>query len=379
MYSFKLSSSSFLVFFVVTVFCLLRYVIPFDYYIFIWAGLSVVFFVYFFVLLIFLNGIDLKSFFIFIFLLFPIFFSFLKFSDDFSRSLFLSINMMLSYIIAYWLLRRSLDDVYLGVVGAYYIYLFYLFFCILYYGSSHEDFNDFLYESSRNAVSGIAIILYSTILSIRSFQMIKIGYAPVIFLLIISFMAFGRAGIVFSVFLFFLTWIYNNPMFSIRSFLFSFVLLVLFGVFYEDIVGLLLNKTNFSMLFDSPRLLMNLEYLSRLDSMGFLMGVDLSTIPVIYDHGGNPHNSFIYLHSIFGVSIVSIFLIFISAVFFVFSKHRSIASFCLAVMLLRAFFDISFLGGSLDLLFFIVFILLVENRFKCFRDGLSHGKSLRMS
>lgn len=130
----------------------------------------------------------------------------------------------------------------------------------------------------------------------------------------VAILGFGR-GSILAAFLILLTsfifWIFKKSGFRALVYTMLFYILIAFLIFnYQfQIVQFLDANTKLSAgLVDDSRVQMIHDYLGKLDFVTFLFGADYSNTSIVNLYGGNPHNSFIRAHHLFGLFYV-VFLV----------------------------------------------------------------------
>jgi hypothetical protein len=118
---------------------------------------------------------------------------------------------------------------------------------------------------------------------------------------------------------------------------------------------------------DGQRSYINSEYLSRVsDDRGeLLFGVSLDKLPSVVEVDGNPHNSYIKLHTVFGLIGVAIMSItFVTCIVRLFLLKKGLLLLILLVTMFRSAFDVTAFHGPLDVvIFFCVFYAIQSKKF----------------
>lgn len=236
-------------------------------------------------------------------------------------------------------------------------FIFFSFsFFVLFLGGVNgfdPDFGNHIFlESSRNYVSAVCIIYYICYVGLAIYHKTKVNILFSVLLVIVCIALFGRSGIALSIILFMHAVFYN---YGIKYlFLISFLVLALIG----PIIYFAINYTNFSDGLETPRDLMRYEYLNNMSSFDILFGRNFyQCCQTIVAFGPNPHNSFIALHSLFGLFgvVLSLFPIFISLC----TKKFQLA-FLILVIYVRYFYDVLGLFYILDFGLFVIFMICLK-------------------
>jgi hypothetical protein len=280
------------------------------------------------------------------------------------EALFYSFVSLISFMTAFWLAKQDIIKV--SKISLIALLLFYMFFIysMIKHGSTSSDVNNYFIESSRNAVSATALflqILHSTAYYRANKRLPKI--TPAITFLI-AILAYGRSGVALSaglvVFTFAVTFLKTKPIYKLA---FSFVILIFFLLLSENITlaeNIIFNKTNFSSGLESPRTLMVQQYWESMDLISFLVGSDLSTVPIISQYNNNPHNSIIYGHSQYGIFYIILmsWFFFVVCWYGIFYKKTAIYITLISIYLVRIFLDSLSLPGVFDFIFYYIFFVL---------------------
>ena len=112
--------------------------------------------------------------------------------------------------------------------------------------------------------------------------------------------------------------------------------------------------TNFSRSLESPRWDMFSQYIITMDVSGVLFGSPLAEVPLIHAYDGNPHNSFIRLHSMYGALPLVVLLL----ILLLFGMVSGPFLFCMiGIVVFRISLDTVAFGDYLDHLIFAILFL----------------------
>lgn len=214
---------------------------------------------------------------------------------------------------------------------------------ILHIGYNPDAYNNLL-DGSRNYISAHLVIFLAYYFFACKKEMISINLIYPTLVVVCCFFLFGRSGIALSIFLFLIAIAQRNKIYIV-SFVFVCMTIVYFNK--DEIISLFANS-NFSHGVESERSVMLSEYISAIvDWRSFLFGVDFKDCcKTIMAFKINPHNSFINLHSRFGVLPFFMGLIIYIHMFYTRILFRSImVNLLIFVIFARYFVDsIGFLG-----------------------------------
>lgn len=246
-------------------------------------------------------------------------------------------------------------------------FLGFVFYCLFEFGTVNENLYNSIFEgNSRNIVSAV-LLMTSVFLFFSSYLFKEKVYLSALVLdLFCSVLLFGRSGIFLS-FAILLLGIYVK--FFKGTFLKGAVLctmIVLFFLVSFAFLGLdeftsLLDKTNISSGFDTPRFEMWSQYIENMDINRFFLGGDFFYSPAIMAFNGNPHNSFIMLQSRFGICAIVLFLIMIYRLFFLI-RTDVVLFFLIMILFIRMFFDVFALFGFFDYIWICMLFGLRKNK-----------------
>ncbi|WP_161688173.1 hypothetical protein [Vibrio toranzoniae] len=286
------------------------------------------------------------------------------------RPLFLPVYLYFSYLFSdYILSSRNKSDVFLVL---FLIYATWFVVSGVIHGFHPMGTMSYMIERSRNTVSWISIAIsmlyYISLISERKTNLpLLVAYLS----FVISVICFGRSGVLISFCVLGLVLFQRNVKASLIKQFFSGMLLLFFLIllmFSMDLISeIVTTKTNFSEGLESPRNVINEEYMDNMNLHNMLLGFDPENIPMVVFLGGNVHNSLIYFHSRSGLAMIFFFVVFIGRSLSFWKKDSFIFMFgVLVLFLLRTSLDIVAFPGTMD--FTLIYILLVlkslPNRFK---------------
>jgi len=240
---------------------------------------------------------------------------------------------------------------------------FYLFLGLtvwfVFLGYGPDEFNMVFEGYSRNGYSAVLMLFAIGYIFSRCYRSLNVSIVLMAAVVVCSIPLYGRTGIAMASVLFLVAlWSRHKIIAANLS-----VLVLLVPVFLASDIGAYISAhTNFSSGVDSPRFVMWVGYLERMDLLGFLFGVDLNSVPMIADYNGNPHNAFFLLHAYYGVGFFALFLCFLGSFFFLLMDSRWVFVALLLIFLVRSFFDIIYLFGLLDYLVFPILFYSVFRR-----------------
>ncbi|SFR44908.1 hypothetical protein SAMN04488070_1135 [Pseudidiomarina maritima] len=330
---------------------------------FIVSSLSLIFFMVFYLKCrISNNGLKFSSFEFFIFLLF-VFTSIFIFLFSYNKplSLFVLWNLFITYLVGFFFYHSKFTSLLSVVKVAYVLYLLLIFLNLESLAVGVNGINVIIDGASRNVVSGIAIYLFVFICLLSERAEAKINYFYPASLLSIALLANSRTALILSFVLTVMVFIYNTRNYRIRKLAF-FCALLLVGlttlsteVWYSYLSGTRLSEGLQSIRYEMWR-----EYIQSIDFESFFIGVNLDRLPLISSFNNNPHNSYIYAHSMFGFAAFIWFLFLSFSVLYSFIVGRYFIGSLMLIIVVRAAFDIGFFLGKFDFVLFTTLLYLYQ-------------------
>ena len=181
-------------------------------------------------------------------------------------------------------------------------------------------YEDMISGASANGITSFAILLQVNYVIINYIVNKKTSLITSLLTLIIAFIGYGRGSILSAMLIViicvFISLGLRRKLKAIIT-LFFIVMITSFVInnYWEEINFFFTYKTKFSAgLVDDSRSLIIKTYLSLLDLPSFFAGVDYSGTLIDTQFGGNPHNTFLRAHRIFGLFYL-LFIIFAPIVF----------------------------------------------------------------
>ena len=249
------------------------------------------------------------------------------------------------------------------------MYLFFIFHLLFIFSNRNAD--ELFINLSRNNVS-IYLILFISFYYISAFQNSKkISFWPSLLSVIISAWSSSRGGVISTSILFILTF-FNYNTYKKKSSYVAICFLIIFAlqsIFFQELFYMnIVERFNQDHSSGITRLDIISQYV-RLSSMSFydsLFGSNLNSIPYIYLLKGNPHNSFVNLHAVFGLLyfLIVIYILLLTIVYYF--KSKSILFLVLIAIVLRSLTDIPLFGGIYDIIFLYTVFYYFERKQRIF-------------
>lgn len=283
--------------------------------------------------------------------------------------------------------KKSLAELYQTFRAFQYQNIFLITAGLIYHYDDIDPIGSIIPWVSRNGITSVLIVCQITFSFVTYLYTKKFPLLSLFLVVIISFYGSGRGSIIVSVLLLLFGAILN--VFNSKSFkLKIFALIVISGLTFflnsnsENIIMLEnieegLNNTNFNQGYtDEARIGMMDEYLSKLDFYNFFMGASYKDTSIENYFASNPHNSFIRLHSYYGIFGIIVLLMVICSILIV-NKNKSVKFtllVLLALLLFRSYTEPILFPSALDLFFlFMIALYFRKNYF------ISNDKILNLS
>ena len=231
---------------------------------------------------------------------------------------------------------------------------------------------DFLIEgSSANGITSYAIFLQINYSILKYHLERKIAFKTVILTFVIALMGYGR-GSILSAFLILFVSVFLNLLTKEKMQLAFYLIIILFLLvftinnYYDSIFYFIESKTKLTAgLVDKARSQIIVVYMSLMDGLGLLLGVDYENSVIVTEFRGNPHNSFIRAHHIFGLPYL-LFVIFYPFKVLFKNKNKATVFFNISLMLVlcfRAFSEPIIFPTLLDI-YLLTTIIIIDNKTK---------------
>lgn len=315
-----------------------------------------------------LEPISVSKYFLLIYSLAASFFmlSAFKFNFGYSPMLYI-IGALFLYLSAARFTSRSINSIYDTLKICYYIFISCLYLQIINNLNSPSPLESFFTGTSANGISSY-LIVFQIAYSLIFF--LKLNRLPIFSSLntfIVSFFCLGRSSIVVSLLILIFSLCSNQIIKKNfkkqKLLLLSSILLVLtcytFKYYYVQLSNLLFYTRFSTGLTDPHRAIMIIDYFSKIDMKRLFLGADYINTSILNLYGGNPHNSFIRVHSFYGLAgLVSIFI----PIFFLLKSkklesQKKISLILISFALFRASTEPIFFPGVLDFFYFFYFLV----------------------
>jgi len=215
------------------------------------------------------------------------------------------------------------------------------------YGYNQNYYDLLLYNRSRNVVSSWALCLGAINVVLIYVRTNKWYVWPLLISLFVSYVCATRMSLLLSFLLILIVAYYRFG----YKFIFFVIPLISYVVFANyDLFFDLYSYTKFaSSGLESERYFIWGKYIQNLDVFSSVFGLPLNAVDAIARFNVNPHNSFMKLHSYFGVAPF-VFVFFL--LFYKYDKLYKPFLLMLTIVVMRGFTDIIFWDGLMDIVFF---------------------------
>jgi hypothetical protein len=236
---------------------------------------------------------------------------------------------------------------------------------------------------SRNGITSVLIVCQIVFCFISYLYNKKFPLLSSVLVVILCFYGLGRGSIIVSILLLLfgvILNVINSKSYKVKIFALIFIsgLIVYFSYNSETIIMLEnieegLNKTQFGQGYtDEARLGMNAEYISNLNTWNFLFGSSYKNTSIEKYFNGNPHNSFIRLHSYYGIFGITVLLMVISSILIA-NKDKSVKFTLLVLLVLllfRSYTEPILFPSALDLFFLFMIALYFRKNYFISNDKI---------
>ncbi|MCP2005424.1 UNVERIFIED_ORG: hypothetical protein J2Y78_003964 [Buttiauxella agrestis ATCC 33320] len=136
------------------------------------------------------------------------------------------------------------------------------------------------------------------------------------------------------------------------------VLIINIGMIFEKFTA----NTNFSEGLETTRSIIYAEYFSDFNLQDFFIGRNFDSMPIITLLNNNPHNSFILIHSLFGITPVLFLMAFFTySILVIKTLHGPLYAIVLALVPIKAMTDSVLFFNILDIFYMLPIIMMLAN------------------
>jgi hypothetical protein len=270
---------------------------------------------------------------------------------------------------------KPIEHIEIIITKAYLFFLFVILIGLIWNFNKPDPIAHIIPWSSQNGITSYLIVIHISYSIVYYLRYEKLPILLAFILLIITLYGLGRgsiiiAGLIFIISLF-INHFLNNKNGLIRNlFFFPIYCIIIYLIYkqylnYESEIDLIIERSKFSQnLADDPRKNMLNEYLKKLNIWSTIFGSSFEGTSIQKNYDGNPHNSFIRVHSFYGlIGLVSVFapicLIFIKKIKF---KTKVIFGVFIILLLTRAISEPILFPTTLDFFYSFNFFVFYSHR-----------------
>lgn len=258
-----------------------------------------------------------------------------------------------------------------------------------------RNFYEILVETSRNSLSFYGVMLTCPIIfnyyknnvdKTNDDITINNVFIMSVLVFIISVFSIGRGGILASSFFLVGTCIILLTRRRGKSTWEKIKKVLIIILMSSVIVGLVVSPDYYNLLFsrfverqsidilNEPRMIMINQYMQSLNYFEqIVFGFDRNLCSMIYAYGGNPHNSFILVHSNYGlIGLLFVILLFLRGIFNGLKRGKYLFSILLITIIIRSFADSFFGNGFADVIIYALFLANSGKRSHIYRTRKSN-------
>lgn len=272
-----------------------------------------------------------------------------------------------SALTAAYIMRRSLLSLLYAVRTVLYAFQF-LVVCYLFRnGLDGFPLENIIPGSSSNGVTSYLIILQAVFSSLSYIVYRRVDIFPALLTVMICFVGYGRGSVIASSLILFINIFYcllsSKKLFYVAMFFLLIGFIFSAGRWGGEVLDFVNSKTKIgSGVYDSNRMEMHVDYLSKIDGVTFFTGASYEDTSIDVKYNGNPHSSYIRGHHIFG--ILFLLGVFLSLIFVWFSdvaiSLRVYVLSMIVVVMLRAATEPILFPSFLDVLYYCVVFSFIE-------------------
>ncbi len=262
------------------------------------------------------------------------------------------------------------------------VYLFFIFVIIvglIFNLDKPDPIAHIIPWSSQNGITSYLIVIHISYAIVYYLRHEKLPIFLTIILFVITIYGLGRGSIIISGIILVVSLIVNHFL-NKRSIIRNLVYIPIYCVVilllcmqyynYESEVDLIIERSKFSQnMADDPRQNMLNEYVNKLDIWSTLFGSSFEGTSIQKYYDGNPHNSFIRVHSFYGlIGLLSVFapfwLVLIKKINF---KKKIIMVMFIFILLTRAVSEPILFPTTLDFFysfnFFVIYYYKIQMKY----------------
>lgn len=287
-------------------------------------------------------------------------------------SAFYLFTFPLIFIAAKIMFNKSHDHILLCLRNLYWLFVFGIFVGLALNWENSEPLGAIFPGSSTNGIPSYLIVVQIAFSIAYYLKNCRLPLLSSTVTFVVAIFGIGRGSIIVAALILLFSIFINATssrlinerkiIFILTGILSLFFGLFLYNNYYELIasVQLLIEGSKFSAgVLDEHRVRMVADYLNKIDGFSLIFGTNYNDTSIVENYGGNPHNSFIRVHSFYGIAglfyvAIPLFLISIS------NRRRDqkyITFFLILLTLIRATTEPIFFPSPLDFFYFSYFFI----------------------
>lgn len=273
---------------------------------------------------------------------------------------------------AYKFSRGSLDGILMALRSAYWIFFLLLCYGLIIHWGDPEPLGAIFPWASTNGFPSYLIVLQIAYSLTYFLKCSRLPLLSSFMTVVIAVVGLGRGSMIVGVAILFVSLFINlmvvksknDRSTALRIFYISSGPLMYFAIFnFENITDTLniwVEGSKFAGgVLDEHRARMLFDYINKLDALQFLFGASYSNTSIDQIYGGNPHNSYIRVHSFYG--LFGLLVVLFPFVAVALSRRdisqRVVFILLIALALIRASSEPIFFPSTLDFFYVIYFLL----------------------
>jgi hypothetical protein len=266
---------------------------------------------------------------------------------------------------------RSLEHICSVLKNIYYFFVIIILVALMMHWNELEPLGSILPWASTNGIPSYLIVVQIGYSIAYYLENNKLPLLSCVITLCVAVVGLGRGSMLISLFILNLTLLFNLFISQslrqkiLNGWILCFITLFLIAIKYKnwsigDELIFMYDESKFASGFiDEHRLLMLKDYFGKIDGVALILGSSYDGTSIDDYYGGNPHNSFIRLHSFYGSTalfglIVPLIIVLVSNRVLM---QKVIVLILIALALLRATTEPIFFPSTLDFFYVLYFAL----------------------
>jgi hypothetical protein len=242
-----------------------------------------------------------------------------------------------------------------------------------------QNANEIFKDISRNYISVIMLGQYALFAFSGYCNSKRLSVTATFLLFVVSLLSMGRSGIIVASLILIVHVLIsvnenkyaNQKVHLHRRVVLTIVLCALVSIMFSDVSNLhtnietAINRIKNLDISANPRSEIILEYLNNIDTLwDFVLGINISEIPLFEQWGNNLHNSFLHLHADYGIGgVLLIIFCTMKQMLRLARNHEWYILIILFALFLRSFTDKVAFAGIYDPIYVYILFFSIKKRY----------------